>query len=260
LAGKSIDFNQKRAKKESSWFERTKMQARVQHKDSIWFKWVQIWTPSKVGLSIEVETPLHSSSHNLHQCILPCHAEHSTNLQHIKTIYMANTHNCHHQTWLITAIAHLQEEDNLLLSPFLFLFLGKNIKLYNKGSPSVFKPWLLKQREKEGNFLFFLFFLGEGGWVSPHLCLLQLHHKIESKNCQCWFFEKIQSQRILSFGCFRNLKELDGFHKITHKKPPIPTLVLDWTLRPPLARKIQPIPSFLPLFQLLAFLQLALTK
>jgi len=123
------------------------------------------WTPSKVGLSIEVQTPPHSSSHNLHQCILTAmtREEHSTNLQHIKTIYMANTHTCHHQTWLITAIAHLQEEDNLLLSPFLFLFLGKNIKLYNKGCPSVFKPWLLKQMEKEGNYLFFFFGGGEKG-------------------------------------------------------------------------------------------------
>jgi hypothetical protein len=29
------------------------------------------------------------------------------------------------QTWLITAIAHLQEEDNLLLSPFSFSISGE---------------------------------------------------------------------------------------------------------------------------------------
>jgi hypothetical protein len=38
---------------------------------------------------------------------------------------MANTHTCHHQTWLTTATAHLQEEDNLLLSPFSFSISGE---------------------------------------------------------------------------------------------------------------------------------------
>ncbi len=113
-----------------------------------------------MGLSIEVQTPPHSSSHNLHQCILKAmtREEHSTNLQHIKTIYMANTHTCHHQTWLITAIAHLQEEDNLLLSPFLFLFLGKNIKLYNFSF--CFQTLTTKTKGKRGEL--FVFFLGGG--------------------------------------------------------------------------------------------------
>ncbi len=70
--------------------------------------------------------------------------------------------------------------------------------------------------KKEGNYLF-LFLAGEEGWVSLHLCLLQLHHKIESKYCQCWFFEKIQSQRILIFGLFQKPQRTDDFHKIPTK-------------------------------------------
>jgi hypothetical protein len=74
---------------------------------------------------------------------------------------MANTHTCHHQTWLITAIAHLQEEDNLLLSPFLFLFLGKNIKLYNFSF--CFQTLTTKTKGKRGELFDFFFGGGEKG-------------------------------------------------------------------------------------------------
>jgi hypothetical protein len=52
-----VQTQKKKAKKENFMIWRTKMQPRVQLKDSICFKWVQIssykfgpWTPSKVGL------------------------------------------------------------------------------------------------------------------------------------------------------------------------------------------------------------------
>jgi len=67
------------------------------------------WTPSKVGLSIEVQTPLHSSSHNLHQCILTAMSwgtfhqptTHQNNL-HGKYTHLPSpnlAHNCHRPSW-----------------------------------------------------------------------------------------------------------------------------------------------------------------